>query len=170
MMDENVCSPNGRPATAAPALVEADALLLYQAKQNVKDKKNLVRHIVAYVAALPVLAIFYGIGSVSDGVHYPRPQFSVLWDLFPYVPEQYHGILGNAINELEWTYHHSYNYAIDLWLVAFGMMVAWGGWIAVRIAKRVLRNMSEKSTRNEKPDPVIQEYQRLKRMAENEMM
>ena len=69
MPDESVYPTNGEPKLITPALPEADGLLLYQAKQNVNDKKKLDKHIAAYIVTWFVLAIFYG--SIIQNMTHP---------------------------------------------------------------------------------------------------
>jgi len=156
VIDDNVFQSNDRPKTAAAVADsgEADVLLMYQAKQNVEDKKNLIKHVVAFIAAWPALIIFH---VSANGVH-PR-WWSISHDLSAlsaYIPEEYAWLMGN----IEWYFLSGY--VPSIWYVSVGMVLAWGGWIAVRIAKRTVKRFQTRS--KAKPDPVLQEYNRLKNM------
>ena len=65
MVDEEAYPTNGEPKAEDSVLEEADALLLYRAKQNVGDKKNLVKHVVAYIVAWPILGLLF-VGIISE--------------------------------------------------------------------------------------------------------
>ena len=156
VIDDNVFQSNDRPkATVIVAdSDEADVLLMYQAKQNVKDKKNLIKHVVAFIAAWPALAIFH---ISANGVH-PR-WWSISHDLnalSAYIPEEYDWVLSN----IQWYFLSGY--VPGIWYVSLGAVLAWGGWIAIRIAKRTAKKFRTSS--KAKPDPVLQEYKRLKSM------
>jgi len=155
VIDDNVFQSNNRPKAAMSDPGEADVLLMYQAKQNVKDRKNLIRHVIAFLAAWPVLAIFH---NSASGVH-PR-----WWDIsqnlnhvIEFIPEEYAWVL----NDIEWFFFS--RYTPEIWYVFLGAVLAWGGWLALRIAKRVVKRFRTSS--KVKPDPVLQEYNRLKGMA-----
>ena len=130
MVDENVCHTNGKPKETTHTLEKLDALLLYQAKLNVKEKKNMIMNAVAYIATWLVLGVLYD------------------------------GIFANRIH---------------LWNVIIGVMLAWGCWIAIRIVKHVKHTVKPlamkiraRFIRETKPDPVMQEYNRLKNMVADE--
>jgi hypothetical protein len=171
MVDESVYPTNGEPEINTPALPEADGLLLYQAKQNVKDKKNLVRHIAAYIAAWPVLAVFYG-GILQNMTHPSWWRASGIINnlnaILPIIPAKEQITINSAITFINSYFRH--NYVPGIWYAILGAMAAWGAWIAVRVAKQAAKKSRAKFTRKGKPDPVIQEYNRLKNMASDEAM
>lgn len=167
MIDESVYPTNGEPK-AAPELTEADGLLMYQARQNVRDRKNLLRHVVAFLVALPLLGVFYG--AVIDNMTHPRAWkasrvVNELNAMHPYLDWERETTVGDAIFLINSSFRH--NYTPVIWWVIVGAMLAWGGWIAVRVAKRAVKKLRS-SARKDKPDPVIAEYSRLKNLAENE--
>ena len=171
MTRDGVYPANGGWRTAVPvneeaALESADELLLYQAKQNVNDKRNLIRHVAVFIISLPVLLFFYA--GVFQQVQHPRwnnlqAAFLTLDRAWEYLPEEYTWAIAR-VNNLQWYFRHGYTPAI--WYVIVGAMLAWGMWIAFRIAKRVVGLLKRKV----KADPVVLEYNRLKRMAHEEAM
>jgi len=173
MIDTNVYPTNGEPIVLADDMPDADALLLYKAKQNVKRRRNLIKHILAFIVAWPILAIFYA-STISNTVH-PRwwsmsNRLQELNSLFQYLPEEHYWILDDLIHNVSWYFRNGHTPGI--WYMLMGAMLAWGGWIAVRfISIAVLplaRKLRSGVTKKEKPDPIMQEYNRLKNMTIDE--
>jgi hypothetical protein len=155
VIDDNFFQTNEAHRASATASVpcEPDVLLMYQAKQNVKDKKNLIKHILAFIVAWPVLGIIYS--NLVGGLN-PR-WWSVVENLGiirGYIPEEHGWVLHHLENYFRW------GYVPSTWYIFLGAVIAWGGWILFRIAKRVVRRIQKRS----KLDPVLQEYNRLKGM------
>ena len=138
---------------------------MYRAQQNVKAKKTLVKHIIAFIAAWPILIIFHN-GILLNMTH-PRwwsasNHINMLQEVQPLLPEEGQWVVQSAISFMTSYFRHSY--VPEIWNVILGVMLAWGGWIAFRVAKRVASFASKMhgASKKEKPDPVIQEYNRLK--------
>jgi len=151
----------------ALVLSGSDDLLLYRAKKNVSEKRNLVKHVVAYIAIWPVILLFYA-AILSRITHPAHAQvwdaIAALDDIRQYVPlgamwsiytaeRHVHGI----VNSLT----HPFMYVI------IGFMIAWAAWIIARVIKRIVTRIiiSRTFVRKAKPDPVQMEYQRLKDMS-----
>ena len=173
MIDTNIYPTNGEPIILADAMPDTDALLLYKARQNVKNRKNLLKHILAFIAAWPLLGIFYA-STISNVVH-PRwwsvsNQLQELYNLSQYLPEEHYWVLNSLTNTISWYFRNGHTPSI--WYMIVGAMLAWGGWIAVRFIKIVILPLTKKlragASKKTKPDPVIQEYNRLKSMASDE--
>ena len=142
----------------------SDDLLLYLAKKSVREKRNLIKHVLAYLATWPVIIIFYEI-VISNTRHPQHWQIgSINWQLDyirHYMP--YESLW--AVNDIEWTMRSfSYSLTHPVMFVIIGAMVAWGGWILTRAVNRVITNYRGRAGRD-KPDPVQLEYQRLKSIA-----
>lgn len=172
MTDEKIYTNNGEPTAVSSTLPDADTLLLYKAKQNVKDKKNLAKHALAYVAAWPLLGLFYAV--FVEGMIHPRwwsinNSLRNLDELFSYIPDTYHWMLNNVMRDMEWQFTR--HYIPPAWYLILGAMLAWGGWIAIRYVKRIADPASNRFRKGfikkEKPDPIMQEYNRLKDIAED---
>jgi hypothetical protein len=182
MTDDHVYTNNGRvtsPGTVVAkdeGTTEADSVLLYQAKLNVKDKKNLIRHVIAFAVFYVLLYVnsngFVSFASVQNSVHYRDPQ--EVWDVLHYlqdtfpVADQYIGrLMEEATRQMLWNNVHYNNiHYNNRWYLLEGAMLFWGGWIAFRIIKRVVNNLRKKTGKKYVKDPVMEEYKRLKRMAE----
>ena len=169
MIDEHACITNGEREEAVHALEEVDVLLMYQAKQNVNDKRNLIGHVAAYLFALPFWGIVFS--GIFLNMNHPHPMWrnftsslSQIWELTPHLPEEYLWITHNIWNSAEINFV-SRNVP-GLWYVTVGIMLAWGFWIAVRVVRRVKTPVMQKVwamlTKKDKPDPIVQEYNRLK--------
>ena len=167
MIDTNVYPTNGEPIALAEATPDVDALLLYKAKQNVKSRRNLLKHILAFIAAWPFIGIFYA-STISNMVH-PRwwsisNQLQELYNLSQHLPEEYYWALNNLNHTVGWYFRNGHTPGI--WFMLMGAMLAWGGWIAVRFIRVVILPLAKKLrtgvTKKAKPDPVVQEYNRLK--------
>jgi hypothetical protein len=168
MPEEHVYPNNGKASTAPVAEpTEADAVLLYQAKLNVKDKRNLVRHVIAYIAVWPVFALLYGVAFVTDAQALDYEGWLHLMDFardIIVIPHEYWQWY-DMIYRMEQSRHLQ---TLPVWYFIMGMMAAWGGWIAFRIIKRIVKKKRTHTGKRIKPDPVMQEYNRLKQKAENE--
>ena len=175
MIDNNIYPANDGIEQIIPAIPEVDALLMHQAKQNVKDKRNLVRHIISYIAAWPVLGVFFA-GIVQNMQHPRWWNIQNILEEVRQMPSAHAPTYQSTIHDLSWTLesYFRYNYIHPIWYITIGIMLAWGGWIVFRIAKHVKRPIVErfraKSIKKEKPDPVIQEYNRLKNMDADDTM
>jgi hypothetical protein len=174
MIDEKVCPTNGESEEIAHDLEKADALLMYQAKLNVKEKKTTIMNVAAYIASWLVL------GWLFDGVFANRTHPEWWWrsrdfeQLRRFAPDStvdYYWLFSGALSNIESYFR---NYTFPQWNVLLGVMLAWGCWIVFRIAKTMPRNFGRKFRarfiKTAKPDPVIQEYNRLKNMADEETM
>ena len=92
MVDDGMYPTNGDPITANYDTEKTDAVLLYQAIQNVNEKKKLVRHMVAYVFAWIAMVLF-------ESQIVQRINYSGWWNILdviqninqarPYIPEPY---------------------------------------------------------------------------------
>ena len=169
MINTNVYPTNGEPTALAETTPDSDALLLYKAKQNVKNRRNLLKHILAFIAAWPILGIFYA-STISNMIH-PRwwnmsHRLQELYNLSHYLPEEHYWILNDLIHNVSWYFRNGHTPGI--WFMLMGAMLAWGGWIAVRFIKTAVLPLAKKLRSNVirkvKPDPVMQEYNRLKSM------
>lgn len=148
---------------------EDNNLLLFLAQKNVTERKNLIKHIMAYVATGIVVVFLYA----SFFVNSVHPFSSEAWnairyldEIRPLIPESY---IGN-IDEVDWFINYSTNnYTHPLWYIILGVMFAWGGWITVNVVKRAIRYYMPKFLKKAKPDPIILEYQRLKNMVSDGM-
>jgi len=162
-MDEDIIYPTNDKAEAfAPDHMGSDEMLLYLAKKNVQDKKNLTKHIWAFIIAWPVLGVL--LGSVINNIGHPLRwdiNYSItnLHNLVSQLPEDYSWNAQTAIRTLETLYR---TYVPPVWYVIVGAMALWGAWIAVRVVKRANAKSNSGTT---KPDPVLLEYKRLKSMA-----
>lgn len=157
MTHENSNNPAPAGVTYAPELVEPDALLLYKAKENVRNKRNLLKHFLAYIVAWPVLGIFYQtVISILPHPHWERIQRGV--------STSNHWEATNFINNV--SSYFTRLYTPPFWYVLMGVMLAWGCWIFYRLVKYYVPTMASKIRRvfikTEKPDPVEAEYNRLK--------
>lgn len=176
MIKDEAYQTNGEPIMAAiPVHEKADALLLYQAKQNVNYKRNLVKHAVSYVIVWMFLGVFFA--ATIDNMRHPRfwnmqSGLGALDQVMQYIPEEQLW----AVDELRWTieWYFGIRYIPDIWYAAVGIMLAWGGWIVVRATRMSAKSIKKKlrlfSTKTPKPDPVMQEYNRLKDMTTDDMM
>jgi len=169
MIDDNVYPANDNTERPIPTMPEVDALLMHQAKQNVKDKRNLARHIIAYIAAWPALGIFFA--GIIQNMQHPRWwNIQNILEETRQMPSSHTPTYHSAVHDLSWTLeaYFRHNYVHPIWYVITGIMLAWGGWIVFRIAKRAKRPILERfwsiARKKVKPDPIIQEYNRLKNM------
>ena len=170
MTDSKIYQTNDGPALITPVEAELDSVLLYQAQLNVKDRKNLIKHVAAYIITWPLLGILYAV--VLDNMrHHTWPRVNTIirnledargWTSAPGTRS-----INEAVSFLNWYFNQGHIPAI--WYMIIGIMMAWGGWILLRIARRaagpIAKRFRAMGIRKEKPDPVMQEYLRLKDMA-----
>ena len=173
MTDDKIYTNDGSAAPSAPVLTEHDNLLMYKAQQNVKNKKNLVKHICAYIAAWPILLIIYE--TILSAMVHPQSQRAIA------VVESLNRTRGNVgqahRNPIDSAIRFINLQVIDayippIWYVLIGIMAAWGGWITIRALKHwgvpALNRYRGKTPKKAKPDPVLQEFNRLKALSETE--
>ena len=170
MFDDLTCPTNGKPEEAVPEMSVGDYLLMYQAKQNVKNRKNLFKHVLAFIAAWPILGFFYA--TVFSGMTHPRNWHHInvveqLYRLYPASTNEQQifndNIVHDVVNVITWYFRHGHT--PDIWFVIVGAMLAWYGWIMIRVLKPVPRKIRSFFKTKDKPDPVMQEYYRLKDIA-----
>jgi len=167
--------PKYRPVSGATGITstvstdtevtEADSLLLYQARQNVKNKQNLIKHIVAYIITWPLLGIFYAavlINTVSSFWWRASHIISSLEYVVLYVPEHHSHQVRDAIWFIN--RHFGHGYVPVIWYMIMGAMLAWSGYIIIRIIKYAARSRAKKRAmgKRAKPDPITREYNRLR--------
>lgn len=147
--------------TTEVPVTDSDELLMYKARQNVRNKKNLIKHFFAFIAAWPILAIVYG--TLVQNASHPQAwriqdTMRTIDSLAPHIPEDYWWVIDNMAWFLNGVIR---NYVPSIWYVILGVMLAWGTWIALRVAKQILIKLN---TKKAKQDPIMQEYERLKNM------
>ncbi|MCL2199447.1 MAG: hypothetical protein FWB80_11030 [Defluviitaleaceae bacterium] len=175
MIDENVCPTNDEPKETSHDLEKADALLLYQARLNVKEKKATIMNMVAYISTWLVLGLIFD-GVFANRIHpewrWRTRDFVRLHGFAPDSTDDNYWLFSNALSNIE--SYFLQRYTTPLWYVIIGVMLAWGCWLAVRVAKHIAKplamKMRAKFFKNVKPDPVMQEYNRLKNMADEATM
>jgi len=189
-MNETIYQNNGQAVEEpthherpeAPHSEMPNDLLLYLARKNVAEKKSLLRHVIAYIAAWPILHIFVfrylSPGSVSGEqatatVHMLNefvPRFRQIepsgFGRIPmghYIEGPFGEIIFN-INEAVQAATPAANTGQSnlWWYFIMGVLITWGVFIAARAIKILRRHMSTRTPRPAKPDPVSLEYQRLK--------
>ena len=173
MKDEITCPPNkratkpdeARPITDASMLppAETDSLLLYKAQQNVKDKKKVNQHIIAFLLAWPVLGMFWN-AFVERTAHPSWGRIaSGIGRIEGYIPSNARWEANRTIDLIR--QHLYWSYVPPLWYVMMGIMLAWFGWIVARVIQVDVKPWLERRrVKKSKPDPVLQEYHRLKDM------
>jgi len=167
MTEDTVYLTNDNTEVRATTVAEVDSVLLYQARLNVKDKGNLIKHLIAYAIAVPVLGIFFY--AVLENATHPqwwrasRVFVSELGYVTAYLPEEMHWRVHEAIHFADRYFGRGHTPTI--WYVIVGAMLAWGGWILHRIIKRVAKPIARRFRNRGKAklDPVMEEYNRLKR-------
>jgi len=154
---------NGKVITETTEVptTDSDELLMYKARQNVRNKKNLIKHFFAFMAAWPILAIVYG--TLVQNATHPltwriQDTMRTMDLLVPHIPEDYWWVIDNTTWFLNGVIR---NYVPSIWYVILGVMLAWGTWIALRVVKQIVIKLN---TKKAKQDPVMQEYKRLKNM------
>ena len=175
---DSVYTNNGMAPEGPPAAAASNDLLMYLAKQNVAQKKTLVRHIIAYILALPLFHIvFYrfvpqyvtAYAQAPPGQMIIRnvrewPQYFIMpWHANDFVVADV-GVSYNVVmaHQQAATSIAGHN---NLWYFVLGIMAAWGIWIAALGIKIAYRHLKNRAPRPAKPDPVAMEYQRLRSMA-----
>ena len=149
----------------SPPPAGSDDLLLYLARKNVQEKRNLTRHVIAYILAWPVVAIIYA--AVFENTRHPaywRWRSNFIWaleDIRSYLPEESSWLADNVYRNMSSIVR---NLTHPAWHYIICAMLIWGGWITCQAIKRSTRLRAGRTGRV-KPDPVQQEYQRLKDMA-----
>jgi len=141
---------------------KSDDLLLYLARKNVREKRSLAKHFVAFIAALPTIVILYEV--ISRNLRHPA---YYMWNnLYPDVDTTvWRFSYGNTWAIMDMyaegqDIFHSLTHPIMYGII--GIMIAWGVWIFVRCVNAITNNRGYKG--KTKPDPVQVEYQRLKSM------
>lgn len=177
-MPEEMYNNNGVPyavtegaETEATDATDDDAVLMYQAKLNVKDKQNLKRHIIAFLIAIPVLAFVHLMFFDNHQLHNVRSnQHQQAVEILSAVHQLDTIVVGDArllfhdmvfIVEDLWYNNRVYRSRAD-WGVLMGAMLFWGGWITFRIFKRIRPLIKIRRIPATKPDPVLLEFNRLK--------
>jgi len=186
MTDEHVYTNNGGVIPPTPIAEEAaydDGVLLYQAKLNVKDKQNLKRHVIAFIAALTLIWLLNGtavlyvwnttsIGNRPVNTAAQHETFQSLYELqfmFPHAAQSIERAINEALVWADWGQNYQPTATVNTqsqWNIVWGAMLFWGGWIAFRVIKRVSVMMGLRARRVGKlsaTDPVTEEYNRLKR-------
>ena len=149
----------------SPGLSGSDDLLLYLARKNVKEKRNLNKHVGAYILAWPVVAIIYY-------AVFTNTRHSAYWQWrnnFPWALDELRFYLPE---EGAWLADHLYWSMLPLvrdlnhpaWYFLVSAMLAWGIWIVASEVKRATRLRSSQMGKA-KLDPVQLEYKRLKDMS-----
>jgi hypothetical protein len=160
---------------AATALSRDDDLLMYMAKRNVMEKRGLFGHIIAYIVAWPALFILY-FGLLQNViVSHPLANANDIEGYLDnytqlFVPaersrEAFEYLDNSVMIYLRWI--SAYN-PHHLWYVILGALSAWGVWIIRRAVKYTVRLLRERERKSSKPDPIVLEYMRLKKMALDE--
>ncbi|MCL2405302.1 MAG: hypothetical protein FWC92_07125 [Defluviitaleaceae bacterium] len=143
-----------------PGPSASNDLLLYLAKKNVREKRNLIKHILAYIAAWPVISVFYHL--IIHGARHPaywqmRRAIQALDQL---------NVAANPRSRVEDAIMSLYNGLMHpMMYLIFGFMVAWGIFIIARIVNRVIASYRVGRVKKAKRDPVQIEFQRLKDMS-----
>jgi len=147
---------NDKAETYISGNTESDDLLMYLAKKNVQDKKILKRHALAFIVAVLILGMLYG---VSHSSHHPMhwrisDSMNGLHTAMQHIPEDYTWLVLNAVRTME---SILFNHTPPIWYMLAGALLLWGAWIAVHFV-----NVFNRKRKNAKPDPVMLEYKRLK--------
>ena len=137
---------------------QSDDLLLYLARQNVKQKRLLIKHVIAYIASWPLVSLFYE-SILINTAHSSYPQWRrvlqqferVRWYLSATQVSSFEAELTRFFNNLSHPIIH----------VVIGAMVAWGIWILASAVKWFAARRRRRLYKT-KADPVQLEYQRLK--------
>jgi len=168
MTDEDMYPTNGSPRTDIHPLdyTEDDDLLMYIARKNVQDKRNLTRHLAGFIAASLALFILFGIS--ASGSH--RLARTAQWhrnttDTIIMSPDFETFRYETEIWDIYHFLHAVTNLVHPIWVFTLGLMVAWGGWILTRLAKCVVGKLRKRDANRPKPDPVAVEYKRLKSLS-----
>jgi len=154
--------------TTAPSPEESDDLLLYLARKNVREKRNILRHTAAFIVALTILIFFYT--NFGNTLH---PSHNSLMSTSNRLETALTGHVNpTAIRPVEdainWLQTIATTYSSPIWYLVFGAVLTWGGWIAIQYSKRAIRHFGLRrgpKPKKVKVDPVALEYQRLKNLA-----
>ena len=149
-----------------PSSTATDDLLLYIARKNVREKRNFLKHLVAYVMAWPLFGLFFA--TVLENTRHPqhRRLGHLNWNL-ERLGEYTSGVENAAwvVDDINRWGQSLFNNHLThpMFYMIVGALIAWGVWIFVRavnmrVATRIARE------RKHKPDPVQMEYKRLKDM------
>jgi len=147
----------------------SDELLMYIAKKNVKEKKNLIKHIIAYILSWPIIVVFYE--AVISNTNHPSAES---WNRATRAVE------AARIQNLNATAHlsisdaqramqaHLNSLTHPIMYIIIGVMIAWGVMILASIVKRIIAYRIQRVSKA-KRDPVQMEYQRLKGLSTNKI-
>jgi len=169
----------------AKATEGSNDLLLYVAKKNVAEKRSLIKHLIAYILAWPLIHLLTNMIGVSYASSVAVASESVdATEMFMRGGMTYHFRLPwgeyvniNATNGVwasieDMLVAHAIDWAPmsstavstitrnDLWWhFALGVMVTWSVWIVMRSIKILRRRFKSSAP---KIDPVALEYERLR--------
>jgi len=175
MSDEDICLTNGSPKneTSPTDCAGDNELLMYLARKNVREKRNLVRHFAAFVAVSLVLLILFEVNATGShqlarmaNWHYDKinEEMNAMTSSPDYQENQIY-----QLSDMREFYRNVMNLVNPIWVFILGVMVTWGGWILTRSAILVVDKIRVRSTKKPKPDPVALEYMRLKNMVSDGM-
>ena len=156
-MDDKMYPNNGKTKThISDHTEENDDLLMYLAKKNVREKKNLGWHALAFVIAFMIIGMLFGVNHTGSHPHsrWINETIRELSTIAPHVPAQYEWVIHNAISSLQ---NVLFSHTPVILHLLVGALILWGAWIAVRAAK-----IFRRKKKSAKPDPVLLEYKRLK--------
>ena len=162
MVDRNVLPSNDDSQAEKHQLefVEDDNLLKYLARKNVQDRKNLIKHVIAFCAALLVFNIMMG-STTYELATEARLAVNDLNRVMITQTEEYGFELRHARRVLQSVYRMTN----PVFVFFGGAMAAWGGWILFCVSVRVYKKFRMRILKIPMPDPVATEYARLKSMA-----
>ena len=160
----------------APGMLKADDFLMRQAKKNIKERQHLIIHAIVYVLAL---VSFFALYRNADAERLRLRQGA--WDAYDLLevavrifsaasentPES--RVLYQAVQEMGWVVHNVGNNLTPVFYFAMGVMVVWGAWVLVRVARFIEKRWRLSSRKKARPDAVMREYYRLKNMSDNEV-
>ena len=156
-MDDKMYPTNGKAKTyTSDHTEESDDLLMYLAKKNVREKRNLGWHVLAFIIALIILGTLFGVNHTHS---HPmssqiRGAINNVQSIQSYVPVDSLWHVGNAIGAME---RVMFSHIPSVLYMLSGALILWGAWIVVRAAK-----IFRRKKKSAKPDPVLLEYKRLK--------
>lgn len=180
-MEEVILNTNEAMDSPKPVHSLADELLLTQAKKNVAERKYLIKNAIIYLLTWMIgTFVFFELmlfgnprvqfyGGPSDAFWEIQRMHDVIMQEIPYwQPNFVLAYMNEMLPLLEraeaTTVWHSSG-SPSLWYIFVGIMIAWTAWL-VNHAIKYARKRAANSKKSSKPDPVILEYQRLKRLAE----
>jgi len=146
------------------ATTESDDLLLYIARKNVSQRRNLIKHVVVYLIALLVLTVIYF--NFIESAQHPRYRTirTAIRVLDNSPPTSSVNETSHFLNTMLVTY------SPPDWYYVRGLTTAWSIYIFVRVVRYATRNLNFSGFRKTKRDPVKQEYYRLKGMVSDGMV